>query len=62
MESTWNGDGLHMEWVYSMVIPYGIHSVHGMRKWLEPQPKAIPWIPYGMTGGVHMESIGSPLE
>jgi len=37
-----------------MIIPQGIHDVHGTINWLRPQPTVIPWIPwipYGITWG-----------
>ena len=32
---------------HSMIIPRGIHDVHGTTNWLRPQPTLIPWIPHG---------------
>ena len=34
-----------------MIIPHGIHDVHGTTNWLWSQPTWIPWIP----GGLHMD-------
>src|SRR6266567_6661207 len=42
--------GIQLEWSR---IPGGIHRACGIKKWLWPQPKVIPWNPYGMTGGFH---------
>ena len=47
LDSTWN-DEFHD---HSMIIPYGIHDVHGTMNWLWSQPTLIPWIP----GGFHMD-------
>src|SRR6266567_3777400 len=46
----WNPSGIQLEW---SMIPGGIHRACGIKKWLWPQPKVIPWNPYGMTGGFH---------
>ena len=40
-----------------MIIPYGIHDVHGTMNWLWSQPTFIPWIPHGIADGFHMDSI-----
>jgi hypothetical protein len=43
-----------------MIIPYGIHDVHGTTNWLRLQPTLIPWIPHGIPDGFHgfhMDSI-----
>ena len=52
--------GIHMEWKcnpygmdHSMTIPYGFHGAYGMRKWLGPQPKVIPYKFHGMADGFH---------
>ena len=59
--------GIHVESVqngsfhdHSILIPCGIHDVHGIRNWLGSQPTVIPWIPYGILDGFHgfhMDSI-----
>ena len=56
VEPMWNPCGIN----HSILIPHGIHDVHGIRKWLSPQPTFIPWIPYGIHDGFHgfhMDSI-----
>jgi hypothetical protein len=43
-----------------MIIPYGIHDVHGTTNWLRLQPTLIPWNPHGIPDGFHgfhMDSI-----
>jgi hypothetical protein len=43
-----------------MIIPHGIHDVHGTTTWLWSQPTLIPWIPHGIADGFHgfhMDSI-----
>jgi hypothetical protein len=43
-----------------MIIPHGIHDVHGTTNWLRLQPTLIPWIPHGIPDGFHgfhMDSI-----
>ena len=40
-----------------MIIPYGIHDVHGTMNWLWSQPTLIPWIPW-IPGGFHMDYTG----
>ena len=56
MDSIWN-------WPFhdhSMIIPYGIHDVHGTMNWLWSQLTFIPWIPHGIGDGFHgfhMDSI-----
>ena len=42
-----------------MIIPHGFHDVHGIGKWLGSQPTLIPWIPYGIPGGVHGFQVDS---
>jgi hypothetical protein len=32
---------------HCMIIPHGIHDVHGTTNWLRLQPTLIPWIPHG---------------
>ena len=41
-----------------MIIPYGIHDVHGTMNWLWSQPTLIPWIPHGIPHGFHMDYTG----
>ena len=53
MESIWNPAGMVQDSRWNMTIPGGIHRACGIKKWLWPQPKVIPWNPYGMTGGFH---------
>ena len=53
MESIWNPAGMVQDSRWNMTIPGGIHRACGIKKWLWPQPKVIPWNPYRMTGGFH---------
>ena len=56
VELMWNPCGIN----HSILIPHGIHDVHGIRNWLGSQPTFIPWIPYGIHDGFHgfhMDSI-----
>ena len=63
--------GIHVEPMWSLcgidhsiLIPHGIHDVHGIRNWLGSQPTFIPWIPYGILDGFHgfhMDSIWNNL-
>src|SRR6266700_3636619 len=57
---------VHMEWswcpygtVHSMSIPYGIHGLYGMRKWLGSQLNVIPYGLHGMVHGVHGVQVHS---
>jgi len=45
-----------------MIIPYGIHDVHGTINWLRPQPTVIPWIPHGIPDGFHMEYLMDSMD
>jgi hypothetical protein len=42
-----------------MSIPYGIHGLYGMRKWLESQLNGIPYGLHGMVHGVHGVQVHS---
>ena len=66
----WNPDGLvhgiHGGYAYipygidhSMIIPHGIHDVHGTMNWLWSQPTLIPWIPDGIPDGFHGFQVDS---
>ena len=60
VEPMWNPCGIN----HSILIPHGIHDVHGIRNWLGSQPTFIPWIPYGIHDGFHgfhMDSIRNNL-
>ena len=55
MDSIWN-------WPFhdhSMIIPYGIHDVHGTMNWLWSQPPLNPWIPHGIPHGFHGFQVDS---
>ena len=41
-----------------MIIPYGIHDVHGTMNWLWSQPTLIPRIPHGIPHGFHRDYTG----
>ena len=42
-----------------MIIPYGIHDVHGTMNWLWSQPTLNPWIPHGIPHGFHGFQVDS---
>ncbi len=49
MEWSWSPYGTD----HSMFIPYGIHGLYGMRKWLGSQLNVIPYGLHGKVHGVH---------
>ena len=55
MEWSWSPCGTD----HSMSIPYGIHGLYGMRKWLESQLNVIPYGLHGMVHGVHGVQVHS---
>jgi len=54
MEWSWSPYGTD----HSMSIPYGIHGLYGMRKWLESQLNVIYGL-HGMVHGVHGVQVHS---
>ena len=55
MEWSWSPYGTD----HSMSIPYGIHGLYGIRKWLESHLNVIPYGLYGMVHGVHRVQVHS---
>ena len=71
MDCSMESCGIHVDSIWnwsvhdhSILIPCGIHDVHGIRNWLGSQPTFIPWIPYGIPHGFHgfhMDAIWNNL-